>query len=53
MNDMNLEIFWQACKTISDFSSASLTHHVGWIPCHYSMAHPQVADGGKASSYGG
>jgi hypothetical protein len=20
--------------------------HVGWVPCHHSMAHPQVADGG-------
>jgi hypothetical protein len=27
--------------------------HVRWVPCHRGMARPQVADGGKASRYGG
>jgi hypothetical protein len=27
--------------------------HVRWVPCHHGMARPQVADGGKASGYGG
>jgi hypothetical protein len=27
--------------------------HVRWVPCHYGMACPQVADGGKASIYEG
>jgi hypothetical protein len=27
--------------------------HVTWVPCHHGMARPQVADGGKASRYGG
>jgi len=27
--------------------------HVRWVPFHHGMARPQVADGGKASRYGG
>jgi len=27
--------------------------HVRCDPCHHGMARPQVADGGKASKYGG
>jgi hypothetical protein len=27
--------------------------HVRWVRCNQSMAHPQVADGGKSSGYGG
>jgi hypothetical protein len=27
--------------------------HISWVPCHHDMARPQVADGGKASRYGG
>jgi hypothetical protein len=27
-------------------------NHVRWGPCPHSMARPQVADGGTASSYG-
>jgi hypothetical protein len=23
------------------------TNHVRWVPCHHSMARPQVADGGN------
>jgi hypothetical protein len=30
------------------------TSHVRWwVPCHHSMAHQHVVDGGTASSYGG
>jgi hypothetical protein len=28
-------------------------NHVGWVSCHHGMARPQVADGGKSSTYGG
>jgi hypothetical protein len=27
--------------------------YVRWVHCHHGMAHPQVADGGKSSGYGG
>jgi hypothetical protein len=27
--------------------------HVTWVPRHHGMERPQVADGGKASRYGG
>jgi hypothetical protein len=30
-----------------------LAHRVRWVPCHHSMALPQDADGGTASSKGG
>jgi hypothetical protein len=29
------------------------TWNVRWDPCPHSMARPRIADGGKASSYGG
>jgi len=28
-------------------------NQVRWDPCHHGMAHPQVADGGQSSRYGG
>jgi hypothetical protein len=30
-----------------------VAHHVRWGPCYHNMACSQVADGGKASRYGG
>jgi hypothetical protein len=26
-------------------------NHVRWVPCHYGMARPQVADGGDALQF--
>jgi len=44
-----------SCK-LSNFGiylDGSWGDHVGWVPCHHGMVHPQVADGGKSSGYGG
>jgi hypothetical protein len=32
--------------------ASPLSHIPKWVPCHHSMAGPQVADGRTASSYG-
>jgi hypothetical protein len=29
------------------FNTLYHSFHVKWVPCHHSMARPQVADGGK------
>jgi hypothetical protein len=40
-------------RALIRLAGGSTVLHVRWVPCHYGMARPHDADGGKASRYGG
>jgi len=41
-------LYFKQFKTMDN-----VQNHVKWVPCHHGMPRTQVADGRKASRYGG